>query len=132
MPVLARRRCKNRCRFNFAPLAMSKLTTTVSIKSQVTGVLQKAHLRRSGLKRTIALYRRSAPARSGAQNRRGGIGADSAQLRNMREQLQRYYSELVEKQYVSREQYDQSKPMRMPRKRWSMQTKPLSITLKYS
>ena len=36
------------------------------------------------------------------------MARDSAQLRNMREQLKRY-SELVEKQYVSREQYDQIK-----------------------
>ena len=36
------------------------------------------------------------------------MARDNAQLRNMREQLKRY-SELVEKQYVSREQYDQIK-----------------------
>ena len=84
---------------------------TVSVKSQVTGVLAAGPFqRRAGRQeRPTAVYHRPATIRSGAETSRSNLGARYARrLRNKREQLKRY-AELVEKQYVSREQYDQIK-----------------------
>ena len=48
------------------------------------------------------------PLEAAFKQAEAALARDSAQLRNMREQLKRY-AELVEKQYVSREQFDQIK-----------------------
>ena len=84
--------------------------TTVSIKSQVTGVLQKAHFKEGeDVKNGQLLFTVDPrPLEAALKQAEAVLARDSAQLRNMREQLKRY-SELVEKQYVSREQYDQIK-----------------------
>ncbi|MGZ8453036.1 MAG: efflux RND transporter periplasmic adaptor subunit, partial [Candidatus Binatia bacterium] len=84
--------------------------TTVSIKSQVTGVLQKAHFKEGqDVKNGQLLFTVDPrPLEAALKQAEAALARDSAQLRNMREQLKRY-SELVEKQYVSREQYDQIK-----------------------
>ena len=84
--------------------------TTVSIKSQVTGVLQKAHFKEGqDVKSGQLLFTVDPrPLEAALKQAEAALARDSAQLRNMREQLKRY-SELVEKQYVSREQYDQIK-----------------------
>lgn len=84
--------------------------TTVSIKSQVTGVLQKAHFKEGqDVKNGQLLFTVDPrPLEAALKQAEAALARDSAQLRNMREQLKRY-GELVEKQYVSREQYDQIK-----------------------
>jgi multidrug efflux system membrane fusion protein len=81
---------------------------TVSIKSQVTGVLTKAHFKEGqDVKQGQLLFTIDPrPLESAVKQAEANLARDNAQLKNMREQVRRY-AELVEKQYVSREQYDQ-------------------------
>ena len=81
---------------------------TVSIKSQVTGVLQKAHFKEGqDVKKGQLLFTIDPrPLEAALKQAEATLARDSAQLQNAREQARRY-AELVEKQYVSREQYDQ-------------------------
>jgi len=83
---------------------------TVSVKSQVTGVLQKAHFKEGqDVKKGQLLFTIDPrPLEAALKQVEANLARDSAQLRNWREQLKRY-AELVDKQYVSREQYDQIK-----------------------
>jgi membrane fusion protein, multidrug efflux system len=83
---------------------------TVSVKSQVTGVLQKAHFKEGqDVKLGQLLFTIDArPLEAALKQAEATLARDSAQYKNKREQLKRY-AELVEKQYVSREQYDQIK-----------------------
>lgn len=84
--------------------------TTVSVKSQVTGVLNQAHFKEGqDVKKGQLLFTIDArPFEAALKQAEANLARDSAQLRNLREQVRRY-AELVEKQYVSREQYDQIK-----------------------
>lgn len=84
--------------------------STVAVKSQVTGVLQKAHFREGeDVKKGQLLFTIDPrPFEAALKQAEANLARDSAQLRNLREQ-ERRYAELVEKQYVSREQYDQIK-----------------------
>jgi len=84
--------------------------SSVSIKSQVTGVLQQAHFKQGeDVKKGQLLFTIDPrPLEAALKQAEANLARDSAQLRNTREQLKRY-AELVEKQYVSREQYDQIK-----------------------
>lgn len=81
---------------------------TVAVKSQVTGVLNQAHfkegqnVRKGQLLFTIDPRPFEAVLRQAEAN----LARDVAQLQNAREQARRY-AELVKKQYVSQEQYDQ-------------------------
>jgi multidrug efflux system membrane fusion protein len=81
---------------------------TVSVKSQVTGVLNKAHfkegqnVRKGQLLFTIDFR----PFEAVLKQAEANLARDVAQLQNAREQARRY-AELVKKQYVSQEQYDQ-------------------------
>ena len=81
---------------------------TVSIKSQVTGVLTKAHFKEGqDVKQGQLLFTIDPrPFEAAVKQAEANLARDNAQLRNLREQVRRY-AELVEKQYVSREQYDQ-------------------------
>jgi multidrug efflux system membrane fusion protein len=83
---------------------------TVSVKSQVTGVLQQAHFKEGqDVKNGQLLFTVDPrPLEAALKQAEAALARDTAQLRNMREQVKRY-AELVEKQYVSREQYDQIK-----------------------
>jgi multidrug efflux system membrane fusion protein len=84
--------------------------TTVSVKSQVTGVLQKAHFKEGqDVKNGQLLFTVDPrPLEAALKQADAALARDTAQLTNLREQVRRY-AELVEKQYVSREQYDQIK-----------------------
>jgi multidrug efflux system membrane fusion protein len=84
--------------------------TTVSVKSQVTGVLNKAHFREGEdvRKGQLLFTIDPRPFEAALKQAEANLARDVAQLRNLREQ-ERRYAELVEKQYVSREQYDQIK-----------------------
>jgi multidrug efflux system membrane fusion protein len=81
---------------------------TVSVKSQVTGVLTKAHFKEGqDIKQGQLLFTIDPrPLEAAVKQAEANLARDNAQLKNMREQVKRY-AELVEKQYVSREQYDQ-------------------------
>ena len=81
---------------------------TVSVKSQVTGVLTKAHFKEGqDVKvRQLLFTIDPRPLEAAVKQAEANLARDNAQLKNMREQVKRY-AELVEKQYVSREQYDQ-------------------------
>jgi multidrug efflux system membrane fusion protein len=83
---------------------------TVSVKSQVTGVLQQAHFKEGqDVKKGQLLFTIDPrPLEAALKQAEAALARDAAQLRNWREQVKRY-AELVEKQYVSREQFDQIK-----------------------
>ena len=83
---------------------------TVSVKSQVTGVLQQAHFKEGqDVKKGQLLFTIDPrPLEAALKQAEAALARDAAQLRNWREQVKRY-AELVDKQYVSREQYDQIK-----------------------
>jgi membrane fusion protein, multidrug efflux system len=84
--------------------------TTVSVKSQVTGVLMHAHFKEGqDVKKGQLLFTIDPrPFEAALKQAEANLARDTAQVRNLREQVRRY-AELVEKQYVSREQYDQIK-----------------------
>lgn len=84
--------------------------STVSVKSQVTGVLNQVHFKEGqDVKKGQLLFTIDPrPLEAALKQAEANLARDSAQLRNTREQVRRY-AELVEKQYVSREQYDQIK-----------------------
>ena len=81
--------------------------TTVSIKSQITGVLLQAHFKEGqDVKKGQQLFTVDPrPYEAALRQAEANMQRDNAQLKNLREQVRRY-AELVEKQYVSREQYD--------------------------
>jgi multidrug efflux system membrane fusion protein len=82
--------------------------STVSVKSQVTGVLMKAHFQEGQtVKRGQLLFTIDPrPFEAVLKQAEATMARDLAQLKNAREQVRRY-AELVQKQYVSQEQYDQ-------------------------
>jgi multidrug efflux system membrane fusion protein len=82
--------------------------TTVAVKSQVTGVLNQAHFKEGqDVKKGQLLFTIDPrPLEAALKQVEANLARDSAQLANLREQVRRY-ADLVEKQYVSREQYDQ-------------------------
>lgn len=84
--------------------------TTVSVKSQVTGVLNQAHFKEGqDVKKGQLLFTIDPrPFEAALKQAEANLARDTAQVKNLREQVRRY-AELVEKQYVSREQYDQIK-----------------------
>lgn len=84
--------------------------STVSVKSQVTGVLTQAHFKEGqDVKKGQLLFTIDPrPFEAALKQAEANLARDVAQLNNSREQVKRY-AELVEKQYVSREQYDQIK-----------------------
>ena len=84
--------------------------TTVAVKSQVTGVLTQAHFKEGqDVKKGQLLFTVDPrPFEAALKQAEANLARDNAQLKNLREQVRRY-AELVEKQYVSREQYDQIK-----------------------
>jgi multidrug efflux system membrane fusion protein len=79
----------------------------VSVKSQVTGVLNKAHFKEGQdvTKGQLLFTIDPRPFEAALKQAEANLARDTAQLRNLREQVRRY-AELVDKQYVSREQYD--------------------------
>lgn len=82
--------------------------SVVSIKSQVTGVLTHAHFKEGqDVKKGQLLFTIDPrPFEAAVKQAEANLARDTAQVKNLREQVRRY-AELVEKQYVSREQYDQ-------------------------
>ncbi|MBI1996442.1 MAG: efflux RND transporter periplasmic adaptor subunit [Deltaproteobacteria bacterium] len=81
---------------------------TVSVKSQVTGVLMQAHFKEGqNVKKGQMLFTIDPrPFEAAVKQTEANLARDVAQLQNAREQARRY-AELLKKQYVSQEQYDQ-------------------------
>ena len=81
---------------------------TVSVKSQVTGVLMQAHFKEGqNVKKGQKLFTIDPrPLEAAVKQSEANLARDTAQLQNAREQARRY-AELLKKQYVSQEQYDQ-------------------------
>jgi membrane fusion protein, multidrug efflux system len=84
--------------------------STVSIKSQVTGVINQAHFKEGqDVKKGQLLFTIDPrPLEAAVKQAEANLARDSAQLNNWREQVKRY-AELVQKEYVSKEQYEQIK-----------------------
>jgi multidrug efflux system membrane fusion protein len=82
--------------------------STVAVKSQVTGVLTQAHFKEGqNVKKAQLLFTIDPrPFEATLKQAEANLARDTAQLQNSREQARRY-AELVKKQYVSQEQYDQ-------------------------
>jgi len=82
--------------------------STVAVKSQVTGVLTRAHFKEGqNVKKGQLLFTIDPrPFEAAVKQAEANLARDTAQLQNAREQARRY-AELVKKQYVSQEQYDQ-------------------------
>jgi membrane fusion protein, multidrug efflux system len=82
--------------------------STVSVKSQVTGVVTQAHFKEGeNVKKGQLLFTIDPrPLEAALKQAEANLARDTAQLQNSREQARRY-AELVKKEYVSKEQYDQ-------------------------
>jgi len=82
--------------------------STVAVKSQVTGVLTQAHFKEGqNVKKGQLLFTIDPrPFEATLKQAEANLARDTAQLQNSRQQARRY-AELVKKQYVSQEQYDQ-------------------------
>jgi membrane fusion protein, multidrug efflux system len=82
--------------------------STVAVKSQVTGVLTQAHFKEGdNVKKGQLLFTIDPrPFEAALKQAEANLARDTAQLQNSREQARRY-AELVKKEYVSKEQYDQ-------------------------
>ena len=82
--------------------------STVSVKSQVTGVVTQAHFKEGeNVKKGQLLFTIDPrPFEAALKQAEANLARDTAQLQNSREQARRY-AELVKKEYVSKEQYDQ-------------------------
>jgi multidrug efflux system membrane fusion protein len=84
--------------------------STVSIRAQVAGVITKVSFTQGqDVKQGDPLFTIDArPLEAALKQAEANLQRDTAQLQNSREQARRY-AELVKKQYVSQEQYDQIK-----------------------
>ena len=82
--------------------------STVSVKSQVTGVLTQAHFKEGeNVKKGQLLFTIDPrPYDAALKQAEANLARDVAQLQNSREQARRY-DQLLKKEYVSQEQYDQ-------------------------
>jgi multidrug efflux system membrane fusion protein len=84
--------------------------STVSIRTQVTGTITEVHFKEGqDVKQGDLLFTiDTRPFEAALKQAEANLARDAAVLANAREQARRY-AELVKKQYVSQEQYDQVK-----------------------
>lgn len=82
--------------------------STVSVRAQVTGAVMQVHFKEGqDVKKGDLLFTIDPrPLEAALKQAKANLARDTAQLENAREQVRRY-GELVKKQYISREQYDQ-------------------------
>lgn len=82
--------------------------STVSIRAQVGGVITKVHFTQGqDVNEGAPLFTIDPrPLEAALKQAQANLARDAAQLQNSREQVRRY-AELLKKQYVSQEQYDQ-------------------------
>jgi membrane fusion protein, multidrug efflux system len=108
IPVLVATAAQKAVPVQIRAVGNSEAFSTVAIKSQVTGVLMKAHFREGQdvQKGQLLFTIDPRPFEAVLKHAEAAMARDQAQLKNAREQTRRY-AELVQKQYVSQEQYDQ-------------------------
>jgi membrane fusion protein, multidrug efflux system len=108
VPVLVATAAQKPIPIQIRAVGNSEAFSTVSVKSQVTGVLNQAHFKEGqNVKKGQLLFTIDPrPLEAVLKQAEANLARDVAQLHNAREQARRY-AELVKKQYVSQEQYDQ-------------------------
>jgi membrane fusion protein, multidrug efflux system len=108
VPVVVAKAQRKTVPIQLRAVGNSEAVSTVSIKSQVTGVIMHAHFTEGqNVKKGQLLFTIDPrPLEAAVKQMEANLARDTAQLQNAREQARRY-AELVKKQYVSQEQYDQ-------------------------
>src|SRR5262245_17191718 len=110
IPVLIATATKKTMPLQIRAVGNVEAYSTVSVKSQVTGVVTQAHFKEGqNVKKGQLLFTIDPrPFEAALKQAEANLARDTAQLQNSREQARRY-AELVKKQYVSQEQFDQIK-----------------------
>jgi multidrug efflux system membrane fusion protein len=108
IPVLVATAARKSMAIQLRAVGNVEAFSTVSVKSQVTGVLTQAHFKEGqNVKRGQLLFTVDPrPFEAVLKQAEANLARDVAQLQNAREQARRY-AELFKKQYVSQEQYEQ-------------------------
>src|SRR5262249_29021997 len=108
IPVLVAAATQKTMPLQIRAVANVEAYSTVSVKSQVTGVITQAHLKegKNVRKQQLLFTIHPRPLEAALKQAEQTPARDTAQLQNPREQARRY-AELVKKEYVSKEQYDQ-------------------------
>ena len=102
------RPCRKRCRSRFRRWATSRLTRRFPSKARLPACSRKPTSKKGeNVKKGQLLFTIDPrPYDAALKQAEANLARDTAQLQNSREQARRY-AELVKKQYVSQEQYDQ-------------------------
>ena len=108
IPVLVATAARKSMAIQLRAVGNVEAFSTVSVKSQVTGVLTQAHFKEGqNVKKGQLLFTIDPrPFEAVLKQAEANLARDVAQLQNAREQARRY-AELFKKQYVSQEQYEQ-------------------------
>jgi multidrug efflux system membrane fusion protein len=108
IPVLVATAARKTMAIQLRAVGNVEAFSTVSVKSQVTGVLTQAHFKEGqNVKKGQLLFTIDPrPFEAVLKQSEANLARDVAQLQNAREQARRY-AELFKKQYVSQEQYEQ-------------------------
>jgi multidrug efflux system membrane fusion protein len=108
VPVLVATAAQKTMELQIRAVGNVEAYSTVAVKSQVTGVLTQAHFKEGeNVKKGQLLFTIDPrPFEAALKQAEANLARDTAQLQNSREQARRY-AELVKKEYVSKEQYDQ-------------------------
>jgi membrane fusion protein, multidrug efflux system len=108
IPVLVATAARKTMAIQLRAVGNVEAFSTVSVKSQITGVLNQAHFKEGqNVKKGQLLFTIDPrPLESVLKQAEANLARDVAQLQNAREQARRY-AELFKKQYVSQEQYEQ-------------------------
>jgi membrane fusion protein, multidrug efflux system len=108
IPVLVATAARKTMAIQLRAVGNVEAFSTVSVKSQITGVLTQAHFKEGqDVKKGQLLFTIDPrPLEAVLKQAEANLARDVAQLQNAREQARRY-AELFKKQYVSQEQYEQ-------------------------
>jgi membrane fusion protein, multidrug efflux system len=108
IPVLVATAARKTMAIQLRAVGNVEAFSTVSVKSQITGVLTQAHFKEGqDVKKGQLLFTIDPrPLEAVLKQAEANLARDAAQLQNAREQARRY-AELFKKQYVSQEQYEQ-------------------------
>jgi multidrug efflux system membrane fusion protein len=108
IPVLVATAARKTMAIQLRAVGNVEAFSTVSVKSQITGVLTQAHFKEGqNVKKAQLLFTIDPrPLEAALKQGEANLARDVAQLQNAREQARRY-AELFKKQYVSQEQYEQ-------------------------
>ncbi len=108
VPVLVSQAAQKSIPVRLRAVGTVEAFSTVSIRTQVTGSLTRVHFKEGqDVKKGDLLFTIDPrPFEAALKQAEANLARDMAQLENARQQARRY-GELVKKQYVSQEQYDQ-------------------------